>query len=180
MPSTHRRSCASETQCVVAGCLHLDLESRARCDWIHPTVLLQQAETDDRGLVQAVGGDFDAVTDARRAGEADGARLSSPSADDNSTFVICSLASRVGRLVGRALRDTGSFNAFQTAESRVSVDDLAQHLGACEGSRPPTRIEKDGYRLEKSGRLWRFGVRSTTGVRAGGDPRGQIKAESQR
>ena len=54
---------------------HLDLESSARCDRIRPTVLLQQTKTHDRGFVQAVGGNVDAVPNARWAGEAESARL---------------------------------------------------------------------------------------------------------
>lgn len=57
------------------GVPDLDLASGARCDRIHPTVLLQQTETDNRSLEQAVGRNVDAVTDTRRAGEGDGTRL---------------------------------------------------------------------------------------------------------
>jgi hypothetical protein len=57
------------------GMPHLNLESSTRCHRIDPTVGLQQTEADDRSFIQAVGGNLDAVRYARRAGEADGARL---------------------------------------------------------------------------------------------------------
>ena len=45
------------------GMPYLDLESDARCDRIHPNRLSSKIETDNRGFIQAVGGDLDAVTD---------------------------------------------------------------------------------------------------------------------
>ena len=44
---------------------YLNLESRAWRDRIDPPVLLQQTETDDRGLIQTLTGNLDAVANAR-------------------------------------------------------------------------------------------------------------------
>ena len=73
MPSTRRRSYESETRRVVVE--DASFASRVACPVRRdpPNRAAQQTEADSRNFIQAVGGDFDGVTDARRAGEADGA-----------------------------------------------------------------------------------------------------------
>src|SRR3954449_8556026 len=68
---------------------HLDLESSARCDRLHPALLFQQTETDNRSFVQAVGGNVDAVTDTGRSREANRTRFRRH-APENSTFAVYS------------------------------------------------------------------------------------------